>query len=183
MDKQFLNNITDGEQKEAFDFLLKDNHVGVIFGVLKKLHVFASSPYYEDMIQDGVFYFIDAYQNAPQEKPEDRMAFIYQSMIWKMTDFLRKERVLQGYLPETANEESNEEILLSLHEKDVWQDSHHQIHYEQLMKICSDNERKYLRASFELGMNITQIAKYYKVSRPTIYLWREGLRRKFKEIQ
>lgn len=46
-DKQATRDLT----REAFEFLQTGDHVKVVFGALKKLHISKQNPFYEDMVR------------------------------------------------------------------------------------------------------------------------------------
>ena len=46
---------------EAINYLIENNRIKVIYGVLKQLHVSPLTAYFEDLVAEGELLFIQAY--------------------------------------------------------------------------------------------------------------------------
>jgi len=80
---------------EAINYLIENNRIKVIYGVLKQLHVSPLTAYFEDLVAEGELLFIQAYidyRRQNEELDEKRlMGYAYRKIKWGLLDLLRKE--------------------------------------------------------------------------------------------
>ncbi|MDO4903888.1 MAG: sigma factor [Limosilactobacillus sp.] len=76
--------------EEAFNYLMSRNNLAIIYGVLKKLNVNKNIYYYQDLFQEGVITFVEAYLDYDGEMPKFG-AYAYQRIYWRLLDLLRRQ--------------------------------------------------------------------------------------------
>jgi len=176
--------ITNEQYNEAFEFLTTGDHEVVIFGVLRRLHIQPNHEYYDDMVQEGRLVFVHAYLKTSATTEKQKLVFIYQKVYWSMLDYLRKQSSVNDhkYVPDDST--SNEEELFELptnHSYEV--ECETQAMFAELMDICTQDEKQYLLSAYKYGLNATEIASQYGVSRPTVYKWKRSVLQKAKNIE
>ena len=172
-DKQAIRDLT----AEAFQFLQKGDHVKVIFGALKKLHITKQNPLYEDMVQEGMIAFVQAVDQG--KEAETLMVFIYQGVYWKLINYLHKQLNVVDHAEPVSKDE---DPLLELPDDRVTAITLETgIMSADFKKRLTPNELQYFTLAYELGFNMKEIAEYCHVSRQTVHNWRKGLIKKFQK--
>lgn len=164
-------------QQAAFDFLLSGDHQNVIYGVLKRLHVYRSYPEYEDLIQEGRLAFVQCYQKAPATTREDEhrlLAYIYQGVYWQLLKCLDSQRRRAGHQTDDENKPQPVTDPQAQIESDQL--------YTQLLPLLSKNEQCYLTATYVDGLTVSEIARQMGVSRKSVYWWKAGVAQKAQII-
>lgn len=172
------------QYNEAFKFLVAGDHEVIIFGVLRRLHIGPNHEYYDDMVQEGRLAFVNAYPQAPTDSEKKRLVYIYQKVYWTMLDYLRKQTTLNNhkYVPDETTPEQDELFdIPAEHRFETEYDTH--AVFAQLMDKCTESEKRFLLAAYKYGMNNAEIAREYRVSKPAVAKWRNGVHRKAKEIE
>lgn len=153
----------------AFEFLMQDDHEVIIYGVLKRLNITKSHKDYDDLLQEGRLAFIKAYQRAPKDDGQVCLPYIYQGVYWDLLDYLKRQtRINQHQETDDDNE------ILELPQANL-PDCEIDLVYQQILKNCDNYQRKYLIGKYQLGLNPTEMARYFGVSRKTIYQWKQGI--------
>lgn len=167
---------------EAFDFLLDGDHELVVYGVLKKLHITKTNPYYDDMVQEGRIAFINKYLQALNAgKPEKEiLPFIYQGVKWALLDYLRKQltTVEHVQVPED-NVDPLAELIDPLHTVENIDTG---VLIRRLGTVCTKQQMQYMILAFEWGLTITEIANQLNVTRPTVYQLRKAVIKKIGKL-
>lgn len=172
-----IQQLLDTPEQAAFNYLLSKQHERIIYGALKRLHVYRRYSEFDDLVQEGRLAFIRTYLKAPahyhQNEPQLNK-YIYQGVYWHLLNQLDKQRRHdQHQIPDaTANEEIH----------DPQADLLTQQLYQQLWQVCAAGERNYLTASYVDQLNVTEIARKYQVSRKTVYWWKAGVKQKAQII-
>jgi RNA polymerase sigma factor (sigma-70 family) len=168
----------------GFNYLIADDHQVVVYGVLKRLHVYPWQTNYADLKQEGFLVFAQKYNQYPgidADKP--RLAYLYQAVYWHLLDILRKQTRIQQHqcIPPVdktglPNWETLEDSYDAIGE---WMG---QTLYVKLWQKCNHRERRFLVGSYEQGLTITEMARQWHVSRKTIYQWKKRVQNKYKKI-
>lgn len=168
---------------DGFAYLMQGDHRAVVYGALKRLNVRPYHDYYEDLKQEGFIKFAQKYnQYDGEDKEKQRLAYIYQGVYWHLLDLLRHDsRDRQRNLAVMDNDDMDWQDCLRDPERFV-ENVDGAMLLTQLWKICDEKQRRYIRGSFELGMTVTEIARHWRVSRKTVYQWKQEVREKMKKV-
>ncbi|MCP0887945.1 sigma-70 family RNA polymerase sigma factor [Ligilactobacillus sp. WILCCON 0076] len=165
----------------AFSFLLNDSHEKVIYGVLKRLHISPQHNNYEDLYMEGCLLFVQAYQNYVQthERIDEHalLLFAYQKIRWGLLDILRRESLHQQRTGKLNNLLETIIDPLNLEEHYFTSDK-----LNQLLKLCSWRERRYLDLRYRKDYSITEISQHLQVSRTAVYKWQKSISAKAKKL-
>ena len=83
-----MNNLDAG-----FEFLMKQNHVGIVYGVLKRLNIRVDNPQFDDLKQEGFIHLATKYSQYNDELDDDRVCgYLFQAVYWHLLDILRKQQ-------------------------------------------------------------------------------------------
>ncbi|MCY9806339.1 sigma-70 family RNA polymerase sigma factor [Lentilactobacillus senioris] len=170
-------NIFETPQQAAFDFLLTGDHQNVIYGAIKRLHIYRSYAEYDDLVQEGRLAFVRSYLKAPATAHDDEhklLVFIYQGVYWHLLNCLDQYRRKAEHQAETTT--------LPIQATDLEPTMETNQLYQQLLSVLSFNEQRYLTAAYIEGLNVTEMARQFEVSRKTIYWWKAGVAQKAKII-
>lgn len=173
-----MNNLDDG-----FAFLMRQNHIGIVYGVLKRLNIRMDNPQFEDLKQEGFIQLATAYSKHSGDFGDDRICgFLYQSVYWHLLDILRKQQRINNHLI-NVDDDKNEWIdndcgMFSPHDEVDGVDL-----LNQLWLRCTGNQRKFLCCAYNESLTITQIARKYHVSRKTVYQWKKGVQEEFVKLR
>ncbi|MGX4686662.1 sigma-70 family RNA polymerase sigma factor [Vagococcus sp. JNUCC 83] len=151
----------------------------LILGALNKCHMTPSHPEFDDYLQHARIELLLTYRDydkQSEDKPPFR-PFAYQKIYWATLDKLRKEqrRIDKDIIEDTHLDYLSEDTDFSscLSTTDL---------YYRLLETLSISEEKFLNDRFFNQYTISQIADKHNVSRKTVYRWRDGVRKKYKEI-
>lgn len=172
---------------EGFSFLLQCDRQRLIHGVLKGLYMRPSDGQYDDYFQDACLIFAKTYvdfDGDPTQDTENFMHYAYQRIRWRLLDQIRR-----AHWQDDNNEMSLDDPILSETQREVlFLDPHSSSPMERatsrdfvnqlLTSGCPAKQRQYLHAVLDLGLNDSEIARYYGVSRQTVYAWRKGVIRR-----
>ena len=150
--------------------LLEEHHV-LILGALKRCHISQTHPSCEDHLQNARWTLIETHRRFVKEDKsmETFNGYVFQRIFWKTTDTIRKDINYTDHL-QTGEEDdliadipdTRQEDLLEI--KDI---------LEKLKDVLTDNEKIYLEEVYINDASITEISRKYKVSRQTVYKWRD----------
>lgn len=164
-------------QQAAFEFLLTGDHQNVIYGAIKRLHIYRSYEAYDDLVQEGRLAFVRSYLKAPEavRKNEHKLlVYIYQGVYWHLLNCLDQLR--------RKEEHQTEATTLPIQATDLEPTMETNQLYQQLLSVLSPNERRYLTAAYVRGLNVSEMAREFEVSRKAIYWWKAGVAQKAKII-
>lgn len=174
---QEMTEVFETPQQAAFDFLLTGDHQNVIYGAIKRLHIYRSYAEYDDLVQEGRLAFVRSYLKAPAATQTDEhklLVFIYQGVYWHLLnclDQLRRKAEHQAAEAVMPIPTTNLEPTLETNQL-----------YQQLLSVLSPNEQRYLTAAYIQGLNVTEMARQFGVARKTIYWWKASVAQKAKII-
>lgn len=150
--------------------LIKEHHV-LILGALKKCHVTKYHPMFEDYLQIARWTLIDTHRSFKKSgKPKESFnGYVFQRIYWKITDEIRKELIYSDRLSTEEQDtfyyeipDTTQEDLLEV--KDI---------LSQLSEVLTEQEKIFLEEAYINELSITDIARKYKVSRQSVYNWRD----------
>nr|MCI1924766.1 sigma-70 family RNA polymerase sigma factor [Ligilactobacillus acidipiscis] len=175
---------------EALNYLLENNRIKVIYGVLKQLHVSPTTAYFEDLVAEGELLFIQAYidyQRKNEELNEQQlMGYAFRKIKWGLLDLLRKEWKQEAKIvqPTKQDEEQNVflEQVLSATEPALVDNYEFWELVREIIMICNENERKFLIKRLFYGYSVAEIAEQEGVSRQTVNYWKNRLKQKSQKL-
>ncbi len=176
---------------EGFSFLLQNDRQRLIHGVLKGLYMRPSDLQYDDYFQDACLIFAKTYvdfSGDPTKNTEDFMHYAYQRIRWRLLDQIRRARWQDDKnemsLDNPILSETQREVLcLDPHSNNPLERASSRDFFNRLVAAgCPARQRKYLHAVLDLGLNDSEIARHYGVSRQTVYAWRQGVIRRARML-
>lgn len=175
---------------EALNYLVENNRIKLIYGVLKQLHVSPATPYFEDLVSEGELLFIQAYINyrrKNEELNEQRlMGYAYRKIKWGLLDLLRKEWKQESKMIRPTEQDEGQEILtdqiLLTDEPTISDDYEFWELVRQIVMVCNDNERKFLIKRLFYGYSVAEIAQQEGVSRQTVNYWKNCVKKKSQKF-
>ncbi|WP_125713637.1 sigma-70 RNA polymerase sigma factor region 4 domain-containing protein [Companilactobacillus kedongensis] len=139
----------------------------LIHGVLKRVHIYPTRVDYEDYFQEAVILYALGFEQAQtQNNPK---VYLYQKLVWKLTDLLRKEKQYKD--------------VHSLEEFDFGR-----VEAEEILNLIQDVDLKKL-AKMEIVLlqehfinqeSLVILAKRYNCSTRNLRHWRSKLRSKLQ---
>ncbi|CAI2624262.1 hypothetical protein AKUH4B412M_02290 [Apilactobacillus kunkeei] len=166
-----MNNLDVG-----FEFLMKQNHVGIVYGVLKRLNIRVDNPQFDDLKQEGFIHLATKYSQYNDELDDDRICgYLFQAVYWHLLDILRKQQRTNDHVISVDTEVDGDGFY-----------PHDEIDginlLNQLWLHCTINQRKFLCCAYNESMTVTDIARKYHVSRKTVYQWKKGVQEEFYKL-
>lgn len=161
------------------DKLITKHHV-LILGALKKCHITSFHPMFEDYLQIARWVLIDTHRQFIREgKPlESFHNYVYQRIYWKITDEIRKDKNL--YDESTTEDEIDISELEHMLADTTLEDTVEiKVLLSQLQKVLTPQEKIYLEESFFNDLTVSEIASKYKVSKRSVYNWRDKVAIKY----
>ena len=161
------------------DKLITKHHV-LILGALKKCHITSFHPMFEDYLQIARWVLIDTHRQFIREgKPlESFHNYVYQRIYWKITDEIRKDKNL--YDESTTEDEIDiSELEHMLADTSLEDTVEIKVLLSQLQKVLTPQEKIYLEESFFNDLTISEIASKHKVSKRSVYNWRDKVAIKY----
>lgn len=171
---------------EAINYLIENNRIKVIYGVLKQLHVSPLTAYFEDLVAEGELLFIQAYIDYRRQNEgldEKRlMGYAYRKIKWGLLDLLRKEwkqeaRIAPPVTDKTGEETEFEQLIMDK-DANLVEDYEFWELVREIVMVCSPNERKFLIKRLFYGYSVAEIAQQEGVSRQTVNYWKNRLKQK-----
>lgn len=163
----------------AFNSLLSDKRIGIIYGVLKRLNVQPWQSNYDDLFQEGCLAYVDAYLSFSGEQ-NTFPAYAFQRIYWRLLDILRRQAHYNNFSEFSLDQDDTTELpMLSPSTIDHAVNT---TYFTQLARHCSLNQRRYLHASLTLKLSDHQIATYYGVSPSAVYQWKRGIIEKARRL-
>lgn len=168
-----MNNLDDG-----FDFLMKQNHVGIVYGVLKRLNIRRDNPQFDDLKQEGFIHLATKYSRYNEELDDNRVCgYLFQAVYWHLLDILRKQQRANDHVMNVELDVNNTNDGFLPHDEIDGIDL-----LNQLWLQCTTNQRKFLCCAYNESMTVTQISRKYHVSRKTVYQWKKGVQEEFYKL-
>lgn len=103
-------------ENEALNYLIENNRIKVIYGVLKQLHVSPTTAYFEDLVSEGELLFIQAYidyQRKNEELDEQRlMGYAFRKIKWGLLDLLRRKWKQEAKMVQPMKQEEEQDVFL-----------------------------------------------------------------------
>lgn len=167
----------------GFEYLMKENHQGLVHGVLKRLNILPNNPQYDDLVQEGFIRFAQKYIEYDEEKTNNSLiSYLYQGVYWYLLDLLRKQQRQNNHTEMMSAEQDGWEDELLDDSEGVGEVNDREL-LNQLWLNCTHDQRKFLCSSFNEGMNVTDISRKYRVSRKTVYKWKQGVQKEYLKIR
>lgn len=173
------------KQNEGLEFLLGNNRLRLVHGVLKGLGISPFRDDYPDLVQEGCLIFAEAYADFKQKDRGDNeaalMRYAYQKVRWRLLDYLRHQQYACRLAAWSLNDDNQDAANL---EKALIDPAgiHGYTHLENadffalLDRHCRPNARRYLRACLIDGaQTASEIASRYGVTRQAVHQWKQAL--------
>lgn len=154
----------------------------LILGALKRYNITSRHTDFDDYLQQARIELLlthRMYEESTKKLPDFR-PYVFQKICWSTSDLLRKEKNIctkSDYIEIQSIEHNlkDDSNLASLHlANDL---------YDSLSALLLPTEKIYLDESFFDNLTISQIACKHKVSRKTVYKWRDGVRKKYQILE
>lgn len=161
------------------DQLITKHHV-LILGALKKCHITSFHPMFEDYLQMARWVLIDTHRQFIREgKPlKSFHNYVYQRIYWKITDEIRKDKHL--YEEDTTEDETDiSELEHMLADTSLEDTVEIKVLLSQLQKVLTPQEKIYLEESFLNDLTVSEISSKHKVSKRSVYNWRDKVAIKY----
>lgn len=167
---------------QGLEELFSDKQIGIIYGVLKRLHVSPFSSNYDDLFQEGCLAYATAHADFVTRSPKPGasfLAFAYQRVYWRLLDLLRRDQ----HASELQDFSLDADPLTELGQADAALTRVLNVAYfTELARHCSLNQRRYLHACLCHQLSDRQIADHYGVSPAAVYQWKRGLIAKARQL-
>ncbi|GBG95783.1 DNA-directed RNA polymerase specialized sigma subunit [Ligilactobacillus salitolerans] len=172
--------------QEALNYLLHNNRIKLVYGVLKNLHISPTQSYYADLVLEGELLFLKAYaqycQQHAQINEKQLLGYAYRKIKWGLMDVLRKEWKLADRCLKPAADQKEDALSLLADTQDAELDLEYWDLVREIIMICSPNERKYLIKRLFYGYSVAEIAAQEGVSRQTVNNWKQRLAQKAQKF-
>lgn len=176
------------KMNDGLNFLLCEQRMALIHGVIKRLGVSPSRSYYPDLVQEGCLAFAEAYANYdhPIDDEPVFMRHAYQKIRWRLLDYLRhQQRAVQctDYSLNDDRQTSEQADLVDTTALSPFEQVDNQGLIKKLNSYCSPAARKYLYAVLSgRWKNDQEIANYHGVSRQAVNQWKKALTKTAREF-
>jgi RNA polymerase sigma factor (sigma-70 family) len=166
----------------AFKYLYTDDHIKLVYGVLKKLNVQPSQDYYADLVNEGQLAFVRAYCQYEDMLDHDQYGFhgrIFLFVKHRIIDYLRRQTRQSSYAEFSLDNESmtEETRTAKLGSSLINQDCSDQLiqmeTFHQLYDLSPVVERRYLLEHLILHRSLREIAAKYHVSPAAVSKWKK----------
>lgn len=157
---------------------------GVVFGVLKRMHIHYLNPDYDEFTQIGRLSLVKAYENFTDDIYDDayRGAFVsyaYTRIRWAILDaILQKNRLREN---EQIWDETFDYTLMDK-TSDFEAHVYEQEWLQSILKYLNPAEKRLVIALCVYHLTITDIAQKEGVSRQTIYKRRKSIQNKLRHL-
>lgn len=173
--------------EEALNYLLTNNRIKVVYGVLKYLHLSPQTENFEDLVMEGTLLFMQAYlkyRSLHENINEQQlMGYAFRKIKWGLRDLLRKQCKAADHLVTLPTPKTTDDPLtLFESQTDLGQDYEFAELLGEVLQLCNANERKYVVGRFFYGYSAAEIAQQAGVSRQTAYNWKKQVQRKCKQL-
>lgn len=172
----------------AFNLLLQDDNF--IYGALKSLHINRYHENFEDLYQEAILTFIDAYQRFPGDPETQEHEFIvyaYQAIKWATMKSFRQANVRNQQIS-FINRLSEDDALMDY--LDQISDPHctpdnaviYNELFEKLYQICNPRERRFLVLRYFANASLKEIAADLNITRRTANNIKFRVQKKFSKL-
>ncbi|AKP67239.1 sigma-70 family RNA polymerase sigma factor [Companilactobacillus ginsenosidimutans] len=144
----------------------------LIHGVLKRLHIYQTNDNYQDYVQEARIIFAESFVEYSQTDTDlDKFnVYIFQKLIWRMTDLLRKEQRFSDV--HSLEVFDFERVKLDQAE-----------FFEELDLDClSEFEKKLFYDAFIAEISIPKLARIYGCSDRNLRYHRDAIKAKLRKL-
>lgn len=183
--------MNDTQIQAAFQFLTTDHNMGIVYGVLKRLHVDPRKEYYEDLVSEGILAFIKAYGKYETELTTNEPLFrthAFQFVKCRLLDYLRRQTRQASHAEFSLdNDQMTEEMRVARLGTALAIDSQaSQFDNSERLTILFEhatlNEQRYMMDCGKLGMSMKAVAAKYGVTPAAVSKWKKQLHRRAEEL-
>lgn len=163
------------------DTLITTYHT-LILGALKKCHVSAYHPFFEDYLQISRMVLLETHRDfTAQDKDMDTFCgFVFQKICWTITDELRKEyKQSERAIPDTEGDTLISQLPVAT---DFSEEMDVALEIEELLPLLTPQETACLYYAFSYGDNLTTIATRCHVSKQAVARWRQQIQKKYQQM-
>lgn len=163
--------------KDGLYFLMDDKRTGIIYGVLKRLHINPWQDQFADLFQDGCLAYAMAFADFPGKPRTDARfpAYAYQKVYWRLLDELRHQQRGLALTEYSLDDQENAptEVLPSAGTELA--KSLDRICLQHLLTRCTVNQQRYLIGKLHCHLTDREIAARFSVSPSAVAQWKRGL--------
>ena len=173
------------ELDEAVSYLKKDNHLGMVYGIMKKYGVRPEQEDYEDLALKGQILFIKAYLECIKKgilRDGKILAYSYQKIKWGLLDALKQKARYQKQIA-APNKDETSDFLTNLPDKNLNAEKKLILkeNLQQLFLQCNLREKKYLALKLA-DLTDMDIVRKYHLNHTRVYRVRNKVRQKAFKI-
>lgn len=173
-------------EEKAVEYMNRENHKGMIYGVIRHFGISRYSNDYDDYENLGIKLFIKAYADIMQRNPnasEDKIrSFLYQRIRWGILDEIRRQKREESHRAD-VDDESESDYFAAIPDEGIDAETL-VILKDQLRELylkCSEFERKYLGCKLQ-GYTEMEISRLLQQTHTRVYRARNTVRRKAREV-
>ena len=165
-------------------FLMDDKRTGIIYGVLKRLHITPWQDQFADLFQDGCLAYATAFADFPGDpRTNSRFpAYAYQKVYWRLLDELRHQQrglALTEYSLDDQDNEPTEPLPSTGAGLTTCLD---RVCLQHLLTKCTPNQQRYLIGKLHFHLTDREIATRFAVSPSAVAQWKRGLIAKARQL-
>ncbi|MDY3705371.1 sigma-70 family RNA polymerase sigma factor [Vagococcus lutrae] len=155
-------------------------YIGIVYGVLKQLHIAPNHVDYEDWVQTGLLILCECLEKVSLDFETEERAYHFRGILFRlvksrMIDRIRQQQRQSRHLA-TQDDQLQATVDPSAQtEETLIEEADYTLYKQAVWPHLSQRERAYLVATMEKGWTIPEIARYYRVSRHAVYKWRNQL--------
>lgn len=148
-------------------------NIQLIHGVMKRLHIFPTNDDYQDYIQEAIIIYAESFQEYVENNNDlDKFnVYIFQKLIWRMTDFLRLE---QKY--------SDANSLEVFDFDRVEQKNAVQFFEEVDLECLTEFEKQFFFDCFIQEIALTELTEKYHCGVRNLRYYRNSIREKLRKL-
>lgn len=167
----------------GLDFLMHDKRVGIIYGVLKRLHILPWQDQFADLFQDGCLAYAAAFADFPGNPRTDDAfpAYAYQKVYWRLLDELRHQQRGLALAEYSLDDQEDAPADIPAATSDFKQVLDRAC-LQHLVARCTVNQQRYLTGKLQYHLTDREIASRFRVSPSAVAQWKRGLIAKAQQL-
>ena len=181
--------MTQEQIQAAFNLISQDDTL--IHGVLKALNVSRKRSNYDDLYQEGLLAFVDAYQHFPGNPETEHhalMVYCFQAVKWTLLMYFRQTNQYNQHIGFVDRQDDNNDAILDYLDQlsspitSAESNLLHQECFERLYQACTPREQRFLVLRYFYNAELKEIAADLNVTRRTANNIKFKIQKKFSAI-
>ena len=155
-------------------------YIGIVYGVLKQLHIAPNHVDYEDWVQTGLLILCECLEKVSLDFETEERAYHFRGILFRLVKSRMFDRIRQQQRQSRHLATQDDQLQATVDpsaqtEETLIEEADYTLYKQAVWPHLSQRERAYLVATMEKGWTIPEIARYYRVSRHAVYKWRNQL--------